>query len=54
VRLVAVAPRKSAGMWLPAEHFAVGSTLSGPSVQPNLPQPVPKNKTIGLVTVEGI
>jgi hypothetical protein len=40
-------------MWLPAGHFAVGSTRLRPVVQVNLPQPLRKNKTAGLVTLEG-
>jgi len=48
-----VTPEIDAGMWLPAEHFAIGSKCLWPSVQPNLQQPARKNKTIGLVTLEG-
>jgi hypothetical protein len=51
--VAAVTPEADSGMWLPAEHFAVGSTPSWRLVQPNLPQPVRKNKTTGLVTLEG-
>ncbi|WP_224097165.1 hypothetical protein [Mycobacterium avium] len=35
---------------LPAGHFAVAGTNSQPSILLNLPQPLPKNKTDGLVT----
>jgi hypothetical protein len=50
--LVAVTPEISAGMWLPAGHFALGSTGLRPVMQVNLPQPVRTNKTIGLVTLK--
>jgi hypothetical protein len=49
----AVTPEVDAGMWLPAEHFAVRTTHSEPLVRPNLQQPLRKNKTTGLVTLEG-
>ena len=52
--VVAVTPEINAGMWLPAEHFAVGGIHSAPSVQPNLPQSLRENKTAGLVTLEGL
>jgi hypothetical protein len=51
--VAAVTAEISAGMWLPAEHFTVGSTRLRPVVQLNLPQPLRKNKTTGLVTLEG-
>ena len=51
--VAAVTPEIDAGMWLPAGHFAVGSTRLRPVVQVNLPQPLCKNKTAGLVTLEG-
>jgi hypothetical protein len=51
--VAAVTPEIDAGMWLPAGHFAFGSTRLGPVVQVNLPQPLRKNKTTGLVTLEG-
>jgi hypothetical protein len=51
--VAAVAPEIDAGMWLPAEHFAVGSTRLRPVVQLNLQQPLQQNKTTGLVTLEG-
>jgi hypothetical protein len=51
--VAAVAPKINAGMWLPAKHFAVGSTRLRPVVQVNLPQPLCKNKTAGLVTLQG-
>ena len=51
--VAAVTAEMNAGIWLPAEHFAVGSTRLRPLVQLNLPQPLRKNKTTGLVTLEG-
>jgi hypothetical protein len=56
--MVAVAtPEVDAGMWLSATHFAVGSTRSWPSVQPDSQQPAQlkglRNKTIGLEMLEG-
>jgi hypothetical protein len=51
--VAAVTPKIDAGMWLPAEHFAVRTIYSAPSIHPNLPQPLRKNKTAGLVTLEG-
>jgi hypothetical protein len=51
--VAAVTADMNAGMWLPAEHFAVGSTRLWPVVQVNLPQPFRKNKTTGLITLEG-
>ncbi|UXA06058.1 hypothetical protein KXD96_24815 [Mycobacterium sp. SMC-2] len=36
-----------------ARHFVGGSIHSGPLVEPNLPQPVRNNKTVGLVAWEG-
>jgi hypothetical protein len=36
-----------AGMRLPTEHFGVGA-------EPNLPQPMRNNKTVGLVAWEGV
>lgn len=38
---------------LTARHFVVGSIHPGSSVEPNLPQPVRNNKTVGLVAWEG-
>lgn len=37
--VAALTPEKNVGMWLPAGHFAVGSTCLRPVVQVNLPQP---------------
>jgi hypothetical protein len=51
--VTAVAAEVNAGKWLPAEHFTVGGTRLRPVVQLNLPQPLRKNKTTGLVTLEG-
>jgi hypothetical protein len=51
--LVAVTPEISAGMWLPAEHFASGGMHPEPLVQPNLQELLRENKTAGLVTLEG-
>ena len=51
--VAAVTPEMIAGMWLPAGHFAAGHMHSEPLVQLNLPQPVRKNKTAGLITWEG-
>jgi hypothetical protein len=51
--VVAVTPEIVAGMWLPAGHFAVRTTHSEPLVGPNLRQSLQKNKTTGLVTLEG-
>jgi hypothetical protein len=51
--VAAVTAEIRVGMWLPAEHFTVGGTRLRPVVQPNLPQPLRKNKTTGLVTLEG-
>jgi hypothetical protein len=48
-----VMPEINAGIGLPAGHFAVGSTRLRPVVRVNLPQPLRKNKTAGLVTLEG-
>ncbi len=43
-----VTPEVGAGMWLSAPHFAIGSSRSWPSVQPNSQRPVQRNKTTGL------
>ena len=51
--VAAVTAEINVGMWLPAEHFTVGSTRLRPVMQLNLPQPLRKNKTIGLVTLQG-
>jgi hypothetical protein len=51
--VAAVAPETYPGMWLPAGHFAFAGTRLRPVVQVNLPQPLRKNKTAGLVTLEG-
>jgi hypothetical protein len=51
--VAAVTRERNTGIWLPAGHFAVGSTRLRPVVQLNLPQPLRKNKTTGLVTLEG-
>ena len=51
--VAAVTADMNAGMWLPAEHFAVGSTRLRSVAQLNLPQPLRKNKTTGLITLEG-
>jgi hypothetical protein len=51
--VAAVTSEKRVGMWLPAEHFTAGGTRLRPVVQPNLPQPLRKNKTNGLVTPKG-
>jgi hypothetical protein len=37
-----------------AGHFVVGSIHAGSSVEPNLPQSVRHNKTVGLVAWEGV
>jgi hypothetical protein len=52
-KVAAVTPEIDAGTWLPAEHFALRGTSLWPPVHPNLPQPVRKNKTVGLVAREG-
>lgn len=49
----AVTLEQNAGMWLPAEHFASDGPRPNPLVQPNLPEPARKNKTIGLVILKG-
>jgi len=51
--VAAVTSRVDAGKWLPAEHFAASRVSLQPSILPNLPQPLRKNKTAGLVTREG-
>ena len=51
--VAAVTPEIVAGMWLPAEHFAVHTAHAEPLVRPNLQQPLQQNKTTGLVTLEG-
>ena len=51
--VAAVMPEINAGIWLPAGHFAVGSIRLRPMVQVNLPHPSRKNKTAGLITLEG-
>jgi hypothetical protein len=51
--VAAVTAEMNAGMWLPAEHFAVGGTRLRPVVRVNLPQPLRRNKTTGLITLEG-
>jgi hypothetical protein len=51
--VAAVTPKIDAGMWLPAEHFAVRTIYSAPSIQPNLQQSLRQNKTAGLGTLEG-
>jgi hypothetical protein len=51
--MVAAVAAESAGMWLPAEHFTVGCTRLRSVAQLNLPQPLRKNKTTGLITLEG-
>jgi hypothetical protein len=51
--VAAVTADINVGIWLLAEHFTVGSTRSRSTVQLNLPQPLRKNKTNGLVTLEG-
>lgn len=50
----AVTPEADAEFWLPTRRFVVGGIRSGSLVEPNLPQPVPNNKTIGLITQEGV
>jgi aromatic ring hydroxylase len=52
--VVAVTPEVNAGMWLPAEHFAVRTKFSAPLIYPNLQQSLQQNKTAGLVTLEGL
>jgi hypothetical protein len=37
-----------------AGHFVVGGIHSGSSVEPNSPQSVRHNKTVGLVAWEGV
>jgi hypothetical protein len=37
-----------------AGHFVVSGIHSGSSVEPNLPQSVRHNKTVGLVAREGV
>jgi hypothetical protein len=44
--VAAVPPANDVGMRLLSGHFDIG-------VQPNLPEPLRMNKTIGLVTREG-
>jgi hypothetical protein len=51
--VAAVTPKRDAGMWLPAEHFAARTTYSVPSIHPNLQQSLQQNKTAGLGTLEG-
>ena len=51
--VAAVTAEKRVGMWLPAEHFTVGCTRLRSVAQLNLPQPLRKNKTTGLITLEG-
>jgi hypothetical protein len=54
VRVVgAVTSEVNAGMWLPAERFAVGGMHSESLLQLRLPEPLCKNKTAGLITLEG-
>jgi hypothetical protein len=52
--VAAVTAEMNAGMWLPAEHFAVRTIYSAPSIHPNLQQSLRQNKTAGLVTLEGL
>ncbi len=46
-------PKVDAGMWLPATHFAVDGTHSGPPVLPGSQRKLLRNKTVGLETLEG-
>jgi hypothetical protein len=46
-------PAPGAEFRLSAGHFVVGNTRSKSSVEPNLPQPLRNNKTVGLVAWEG-
>jgi len=48
--LAAVPSTIDVGTRLPAEHFALVSAHSQPSILLNLPQPLRQNKTAGLVT----
>jgi hypothetical protein len=52
--VAAVTPKIDAGIWLPAEHFAVRTIYTAPSIHPNLRQSLGQNKTVGLVTLEGL
>ncbi|WP_156747870.1 hypothetical protein [Mycobacterium sp. 1465703.0] len=51
--LAAVTSVIDAGTLLLAEHFALASTPSRPSILLNLPEPLRQNKTVGLVAWEG-
>jgi hypothetical protein len=51
--VAAVTAEMNAGIWLPAEHFAVRTIYSAPSIRPNLQQSLRQNKTAGLGTLEG-
>ncbi len=53
VRMVGGVPKRDAEFRPSAGHFVVGSIHSGTLVEPNLPQPVRNNKTVGLVAWEG-
>jgi len=49
----AATPAIEAEFRLTDGHFVAGSIHSGSLVEPNLPQPVRNNKTVGLVAWEG-
>ena len=51
---IAAAPAMDVEFRPSAGHFVVGSIRSGSSVEPNLPQSVRHNKTVGLVAREGV
>jgi hypothetical protein len=49
----AATPAIDAESRLPSRHFLVGGVDSRSLVEPNLPQPLRNNKTVGLVAWEG-
>jgi hypothetical protein len=50
----AAGPAKDVEFRLSAGHFVAGSVRAGSLVEPNLPQSVGHNKTVGLVAWEGV
>jgi hypothetical protein len=51
--VVLVTPEIDGEFWLSAEYFASAARIRASLVQPNLPQLVRNNKTVGLVAREG-